>query len=340
MAPQNPLRKLGKSGPQIPALGYGCMGLGAFYGTPKSDEERFAVLDKVYEVGALHWDTADMYGDSEDVIGKWFKKTGKRSEIFLATKFANKTGDDGKRAIDSSPEYAKQACTKSLQRLGIDCIDLYYCHRIDKTTPIEKTVAAMVELKNEGKIKYLGFSEISSDALRRACKVHHIDAVEIEYSPFSIEIESPQIALLKTCRELGVATVAYSPLGRGLLTGQYKSPSDFEAGDFRTFAPRFSEENFPKNLKLVDAIGALAKKKGCSPAQLSLAWVLDQGDDIFAIPGTQKIKYLEENMGALDVKLTSAEEKEMRSLIEGAEVHGGRYPEAISSFLFSDSAPL
>ena len=192
----------------------------------------------------------------------------------------------------------------------------------------------------EGKIKYLGLSEVSSTSLRRACKVHHIDAVQIEYSPFTIDIESPSISLLKTCRELGVAVVAYSPLGRGMLTGAYKSPNDFEEGDFRRMSPRFSEENFPKNLKLTDEIGAIAKKKGCTPSQLTLAWLMAQGDDIIPIPGTKKIKYLEENMGALEVKLTKEEEQEIRKVVDSAEVHGSRYPESFMSRCFADTPEL
>jgi len=193
---------------------------------------------------------------------------------------------------------------------------------------------------SEGKIKYLGLSEISADTLRRACKVHHIDAVQIEYSPFAIDIESPETNLLKTCRELGVAIVAYSPLGRGMMTGAYKSPDDFEDGDFRKFMPRFTPENFPKNLKLVNGIEEIAKKKGVKPGQLTLAWLLAQGDDIIPIPGTKKIKYLEENLGAFDVKLSSREEKEIRKLVEAAEVHGTRYPEHALASLFADTPPL
>lgn len=184
----------------------------------------------------------------------------------------------------SDPKYVKDSCEKSLKRLGVDCIDLYYCHRVDGKTPIEKTVEAMAELKKEGKIKYLGLSEVSSATLRRAHAVHPITAVQIEYSPFAMDIEDPQIALLKTCRELGVATIAYSPLGRGFLTGAIKSPADFEEGDFRTYSPRFSEQNFPKNLELVTHLQEIAKKKGCTPGQLSLAWLLAQGEDIFPIP--------------------------------------------------------
>jgi aryl-alcohol dehydrogenase-like predicted oxidoreductase len=192
----------------------------------------------------------------------------------------------------------------------------------------------------EGKIKYLGLSEISSDTLRRACKVHHIDAVQIEYSPFAIDIETPQINLLKTCRELGVAIIAYSPLGRGMLTGAYTSPSDFEEGDFRRYAPRFSEENFPKNLVLVENLQKIAKKKGCTPGQLTLAWLLAQGDDVIPIPGTKKIKYLEENLGALNVKLTEAEEREIRGLVESAEAHGLRYPPTMAEYCFADTPAL
>lgn len=195
-------------------------------------------------------------------------------------------------------------------------------------------------MNREGKIKYLGLSEISSDTLRRACKVHHIDAVQIEYSPFALEIETPQINLLKTCRELGVAVIAYSPLGRGMLTGAYTSPSDFEEGDFRRYAPRFTKENFSKNLKLVDSLKKIAEKKGCTAGQLTLAWLLAQGEDIIPIPGTKKIKYLEENLGALEVKLSGEEEKEIRGLVEGAEVHGSRYPEVMVTYLFADTPEL
>jgi aryl-alcohol dehydrogenase-like predicted oxidoreductase len=211
---------------------------------------------------------------------------------------------------------------------------------VDNVTPIEKTVQAMVELKNEGKIKYLGLSEVSSETLRRACKVHHIDAVQIEYSPFALEIESPEIDLLKTCRELGVAVVAYSPLGRGFMTGQYRSPDDFEEGDARRFWPRFLPENFPKNLKLVNQLVNLAQKKGCTAGQLTLAWLLAQGEDIIPIPGTKKIKYLEENLGALNVKLTKDEEQDIRKGIEACEVHGARYPDKMGGNLFADTPEL
>ena len=246
---------------------------------------------------------------------------------------------DGTRELRSDPQYVKEACAKSLHRLGTSYIDLYYCHRVDRKTPIELTVQAMAELKAEGKIKYLGLSEVSSETLRRAEKVHHIDAVQIEYSPFTMDIEDPAIGLLATCRELGVATVAYSPLGRGMITGKYKSPADFEENDFRRHAPRFSEENFPKNLQLVDKLEAIAKKKGCTTGQLTLSWLMIK-PDIIPIPGTKQIKNLEENLGALEVKLTDEEDKEIRKAVEEAEVHGIRYPEAMAGALFSDTPPL
>jgi len=335
--PQLPTRQLGKDGPNVTALGFGLMGLSAFYGNGGSDEERFKVLDRAYELGALNWDSADVYGDNEDLIGKWFKRNPeKRKDIFLATKFAN-LWENGKMVQRNEPAYVKEACAKSLQRLGVDSIDLYYCHRFNGKESVEDVIEAMVELKNEGKIKYLGVSEVSSKTLRRAHAIHPIAAVQIEYSPWTMDIEDPTIALLKTCRELGVATIAYSPLGRGFLTGQYKSRADFEEGDFRLGNPRFSEENFPKNLALVDKIKAIADKKGCTSGQLVLAWLMKQGEDVVPIPGTKKIKYLEENMGALDVEVSEAEEKEIREVIEKAEITGTRYPAAAASMLFADT---
>ncbi len=219
-------------------------------------------------------------------------------------------------------------------------IDLYYCHRLDAKTPVEKTVQAMAELKAEGKIGYLGLSECSADSLRRACAVHHISAVQIEYSPFTLDIESEQVGLLKACRELGVAVVPYSPLGRGMLSGKYRSPDDFEEGDFRRMAPRFSKENFPKNLKLVDQIVEIAKKKGCTASQLTLAWLMAQGDDIFPIPGTTSISRLEENLGSLQVGLTPEEERIIRKACEETEVSGSRYPEMLMAATFVDTPPL
>ncbi|KAF2086070.1 putative aldo-keto reductase [Saccharata proteae CBS 121410] len=335
-----PTRKLGKNGPQVTALGYGTMGLSAFYGTTKPEAERLAFLDKLYEAGEHNWDSADIYGDSEDLLGKWFAANpDKRDKIFLATKFANVRDASGLR-VDSSPEYCKQACEKSLKRLGLPYVDLYYCHRLDGRTPVEKTVEAMAELKKAGKIKYLGLSECSSESLRRACKVHHIDACQIEYSPFAMDIEKPQIGLMKTCRELGVAIVPYSPIGRGMLSGTIRSPDDFEPDDFRKMAPRFSPENFPKNLKLVDKISELAKEKGVTPTQLTLAWIMAQGDDIIPIPGTTNLARMQENLGALNVSLTKQEEAKIRRVVDEAEVHGDRYPEGFGAALFADTPPL
>ncbi|APA12133.1 hypothetical protein SS1G_10900 [Sclerotinia sclerotiorum 1980 UF-70] len=336
--PRLPTRKLGKYGPDVVAQGFGTMGLSTFYGKVDSDEERFKVLDRALELGQTNWDTADMYGDSEDLLGKWFKRTGKRDQIFLATKFANKIGADGSFSIDSSPAYVKEACAKSLQRLGVKSIDLYYCHRVDGKTPIEKTVEAMAELKREGKVKYLGLSEVSAKTIRRAEKVHHIDAVQIEYSPFALDIEQNDV--LNTCRQLGIAIVAYSPLGRGFLTGQYKSPADFEPTDFRRMAPRFSAENFPKNLVLVNDLAKIASEKGVSTGQLTLAWLAAQGDDVISIPGTKKIKYLDENVGALHVQLSRQEEREIRTAIEKVVVSGTRYPAGMEGSCFADTPEL
>nr|XP_023907939.1 aldo-keto reductase yakc [NADP(+)]-like [Quercus suber]POF16489.1 aldo-keto reductase yakc [nadp(+)] [Quercus suber] len=337
-----PTARLGRHGPEVTRLGYGTMGLSAFYGTPKPDAERFAVLDKVYAEGDLFWDTADMYQDSEDLLGAWFKRNpGKRDTIFLASKFANCVNKEtGERWVDSSPEYCRKACETSLSRLGVSHVDLYYAHRLDGKTPVEKTMQELKKLKQEGKIKYIGLSECSSESLRRACSVEHVDAVQIEYSPFSLDIESAQIGLLKTARELGVAIVAYSPIGRGMLGGSIRSPSDFEEGDFRKNAPRFSEENFPKNLQLVDTITAIAKKRNVTASQLTLAWLLAQGDDIFPIPGTTNLNRVEENLGALHIKLSREEELEIRKACEAAEVAGSRYPEGFAKALFADTPPL
>ncbi|PNS20007.1 Pyridoxal reductase [Sphaceloma murrayae] len=332
---------LGKNGPQVTRMGIGLMGLSAFYGAVKPDSERLAFLDALYASGELFWDSADMYLDNEDLIGKWLAQNpDKRKDIFLATKFANKTLPDGTRAVDSTPEYCRQACEKSLKRLGIPTIDLYYAHRLDGKTPVEKTVEAMAQLKAEGKINHLGLSECSAESLRRAHKVHPITAVQIEYSPWALDIERPEIGLLKACRELGVAVVAYSPIGRGIMSGNYRSPADFEEGDFRRWAPRFSEENFAKNLVLVDRIGEIAKAKGVTPTQLTLAWLMAQGDDVVPIPGTTRVERLKENLGALEVRLTDEEKKEIREISESAEIAGGRYPEGFSSSLFADTPPL
>ncbi|KAF5707604.1 alcohol dehydrogenase [Fusarium mundagurra] len=321
-----PLRRLGRNGPMVPALGLGLMGMSTFYGNPPSDEERFAVLDRALDLGATHWDSSDLYGDNEDLLGKWFKRTGKRDQIFLATKFGFAKGMADLSAIDSSGEYCKKACAESLRRLGTDCIDLYYMHRANPKTPIEETMRAMAELKAQGKIKHIGLSEVSSTTLRRACKIAHVDAVQMEYSPFVLDIEGlAGTDLLATCRELGVAVVCYSPLGRGLLTGAFTTKESVTSeGDWRTNMPRFAGDNFNTNVKLVKQFQTLADKKGCTPAQLAIAWLLKQGDDIFPIPGTKRIKYLEENWAALGVQLTDSDEAEIREFVNRAEIAGSR----------------
>ncbi|KAL6826459.1 NADP-dependent oxidoreductase domain-containing protein [Trichoderma camerunense] len=329
--PSTVLKKLGKNGPEIPPVGFGLMGIGIdCYGAIGNDEERFAVLDHAWKIGCTHWDTSDAYGDSEILIGKWFKlHPERRADIFLATKFgiSAEVQADGtyKGTVNSTPEYAKKACEASLKKLGVHYIDLYYAHRVDGKTPIEKTVQAMVELKNEGKIKYFGFSEISGDSLRRACAVHHIAAVQIEYSAWALETEGPVSKyLLKACRELGVATIAYSPLGRGMLTGQYTNTAELEKTDYRNSVEQFKGDNFKKNLELINKFKEVAAKKGCSLSQLALAWLLAQGDDIFPIPGTKKTKYMDDNFGAQNVRLTPDEAGEIRKLVENLGVAGDR----------------
>ncbi|CAF3756087.1 unnamed protein product [Rotaria sp. Silwood1] len=336
-----PERQLGKNGPKVPAIGYGAMGLSISYGTIGSDQERFKVLDRAIEFGSTYFDSADIYGDNEDLLGKYFKKyPEQRKKVFLATKFGGVFFPDTKSySIRGDAQYVYEACEKSLKRLGVDSIDLYYVHRIDKTVPIEETMEALKELVRVGKIKYIGLSECSSNTLRRAYAIHPVACVQIEYSPFSLDIERDEIGLLKTCREFGVAIVCYSPLGRGLFSGKIKSPDDFEADDFRRIIPRFSKENFPRNLKLVNELTVIANKKGCTPSQLTLAWILAQGNDFIVIPGTSKIKNLEENVGAAQIKLSKEEIKEIREACEKADVAGERYPEFACASLFSDSAP-
>ncbi|OTB03017.1 hypothetical protein M426DRAFT_322243 [Hypoxylon sp. CI-4A] len=333
-------RQLGRNGPQIPALGLGLMGLSSFYGTPPPDEERLKFLDRAHELGCTHWDSAALYGDSEVILGKWFQRTGKRKDIFLTTKFGNHVTPDGGREINNEPDYIRQSVAESLRRLQTDYIDLLYCHRFSGKTPVEDIVKTMAEFIESGQVRYIGLSECGVDTLQRASKVHQISAYQIEYSPFSMDIEQPEVGLLKTCRELGIATVAYSPLGRGMLTGQYKSIDDFDENDFRRSIPRFSKENFDKNIQLVNTLKSIADKKNCTSGQLTLAWMMSQGDDIFPIPGTKKIKYLEENWGANDVTLTPEEVSEIRKAIELAEVHGTRVAGHLMGALLMDTPPL
>lgn len=259
----------------------GCMGMSFVYSSfgGFDDNESLKTLSRAADMGINFWDTSDVYGfgKNELLLGRWFKETGRRDEIFLATKFGNLLGPNGKPIVRGDKAWVRQACAESLQRLGVDYIDLYYQHRTDPTVPIEETVQAMVELKNEGKIKYLGLSECSAATLRRACAVHPIASAQMEFSPFALEIESEQTNFLKTARELNVKIVAYSPLGRGFLTGAIKSLDDLDESDNRKIQPRFSAKNFGANLALVDKLSELAKEKDCTPGQLALAWVLAQG---------------------------------------------------------------
>ncbi|KAK5700097.1 hypothetical protein LTR97_006232 [Elasticomyces elasticus] len=291
----------------------------ASYGKLDNDEHRFKVLDRVFEVGATFWDTANMYGDSEDLVGKWFKRDPTRREkIFLADKFGIKYNPKNPMEItfDSSPEYCREACEKSLERLGTGYIDLYYVHHITPSVPIEATMRTLVELKNEGKIRYIGLSNITSATIRRAHKIHPITAIQQEYNPFTLDVEKESSThLLKTCRELGIA------LGN----------IGADAKDMRSKVfPRFSEENRDANQKVVEKFGKLAEKKGCNASQLALAWLLKQGNDVFPNPGTKSVKHFEENWAALSVELSDEDEKEIRRFVETAEVVGGRLPEAFS----------
>ncbi|RIA86374.1 aldo/keto reductase [Glomus cerebriforme] len=317
------LRELGKTGVKIPAVGLGCMGMSFAYGSA-DEQESIDVLNRAIDLGCTFWDTADLYGAgaNETLLSKVLKE--RRNEVFLCTKFGITKGSNGDYdfVVKGTPEYVHQACENSLKRLGIDCIDLYYQHRVDSNTPIEVTVGALAELVKEGKVKYIGLSECSAETLRRAHKVHPIAAVQIEYSPWTLDIETNGI--MEACRELGVTIVAYSPLGRGFLTGRYKSLDDFEPNDFRRTNQRFQGENFNKNLELVYKINEFANKKGVTPAQLCLAWVLAQGDNIVAIPGTTKVKYLEENFEASKIQLNSEELSEIRQIINSIEIVGDR----------------
>ncbi|THV02022.1 Aldo keto reductase [Dendrothele bispora CBS 962.96] len=310
--------------------------IGAFYGSVESDEERFKVLDAAYAKGCTHWDSSNVYGDSEVLIGKWFKRTGKRDEIFLTSKFGYTA--NGARG---EPEYVREQCLKSLERFGVDYIDLYYQHRVDSKVPIEITVGTMAELVKEGKVKYLGLSECTAEDMRRAHAVHPISAIQVEFSPLVLDIEDGKLAILKTARELGITVVVYSPLARGLITGQYKSPDDFEPGDFRLLIPKFSKENFPKILDVVERLKAIGAKHNATPGQVTLAWILAQGNDFVIIPGTKKVKYVEENAGAANVKLSAEEIASIREVaLEANKIPGDRYGEADMKAVLVSSPPL
>ncbi|KAI9455551.1 NADP-dependent oxidoreductase domain-containing protein [Boletus coccyginus] len=306
-----PTRQIGRDNTRVSAIGFGAM-----------DEERFKVLDAAFESGCTFWDTANVYGDSEELIGKWFKRTGKRDQIFLATKFGFVHDRPTKHGVDGSPKNVEESINQSLQRLGVDYVDLYYLHRADPEVPIEVTVGAMAKLMEQGKVKYLSLSECSADTLRRASVIHPIAAIQLEYSPFELDLER---------NDLRIKIIAYSPLGRGLLTGRYKSPDDFEEGDYRRTLPRFSKENFPKILKLAEGLQNVGKEYNATAGQVALAWLLAQGEDVIPIPGTKKIKYLEENLAAAaHITLTPEAVQKVREIAEEAVWVGDRYPTSMS----------
>lgn len=318
-------RKLGSQGLKASQLGLGCMGMSEFYGQG-NNEESIKVIHRAIELGVTFLDTANMYGPftNEILVGEALK--GKRTQVTLATKFGivRDPSDPTKRGINGKPDYVKQCCEDSLKRLNTDVIDLYYQHRVDPNTPIEETVGAMSDLVKQGKIRAIGLSEASPTTIRRAHKIHPITALQTEYSLWSRE---PEDELLNVCKELGIAFVAYSPLGRGFLTGQIKKFEDFEPTDFRRMSPRFQGENFQKNLDIVTKLESIATKKGCTTSQLALAWVMAQGNYIFPIPGTKRIKYLEENIGAAKIKFTKEELKEIEEVAPKGFAAGMRYAE-------------
>jgi aryl-alcohol dehydrogenase-like predicted oxidoreductase len=318
-------RVLGGQGLSTSALGLGCMGMSDFYG-PRDEAEGIATIHRALDLGVTLLDTADIYGPrtNEELVGKAVR--GRRHQVAIATKFGIIRGTDPlKRGINGKPEYVRSACEASLKRLGVDTIDLYYQHRVDPDTPIEDTVGAMAELVRAGKIRFAGLSEASPATLRRAHAVHPITALQTEYSLWS---RDPEDEILPTCRELGIGFVAYSPLGRGFLTGAFRRFEDLAEGDWRRMSPRFQGENFQKNLDLVKGIQDLAAGKGCAAAQLALAWVLSRGDDIVPIPGTKRRSFLEENLEATKVELTADERARIEALFPRGAAHGNRYPDA------------
>ncbi|MEO1245627.1 MAG: aldo/keto reductase [Pseudomonadota bacterium] len=323
-------RELGSSGLHVSAIGLGCMGMSEFYG-PRDEAQSLATLKHALDVGVSFWDTSDIYGPktNEVLVGRALE--GGRDRVTLATKFGIIRDDNGEFVgLNSRPEYVREACDASLKRLGVDYIDLYYQHRVDPETPIEETVGAMARLVEEGKVRHLGLSEASADTLRRAVSVYPIAALQTEYSLWSRDIETD---ILPTCRELGIGLVAYSPLGRGFLSGQIKTIDDLADDDWRRGNPRFQGENFEKNLELVELIQEIADEKSCTPAQLALAWLLAQGDEVVPIPGTRRSERLDENAGAVDVELSSADLAAIQAAFPRDAATGSRYPEAAMQML-------
>jgi aryl-alcohol dehydrogenase-like predicted oxidoreductase len=317
-------RRLGRGGPDVSAIGLGCMGMSEFYGAG-DDAESIATIRHALDRGIDFLDTADMYGvgRNEELVGRAI--AGRRGEVFLATKFGNVRGEDGSfKGVCGRPDYVRSACEASLKRLKVETIDLYYQHRVDPDVPIEETVGAMAGLVSAGKVRFLGLSEAAPATVRRAHAAHPITALQTEYSLWS---RDPEDEILSTVRELGIGYVAYSPLGRGFLTGQIRSPGDFPEDDFRRFHPRFTGENFEKNIALVHEIEAMAREKGVTAAQLALAWVLAQGEDIVPIPGTKRRTYLDQNIAALDIRLTEDELARLDAILPPGAASGPRYHE-------------